>query len=132
MITLYSQVTVFLVAIPVLALGTCCFMTYQTMNHTIIQTITPDDYRGRVMGLQMMDHGLTPLGTLIFGGVAEVYGVSTAMMAAGLCGLVTVLFILARFPAIRTYRSDMPAVALIRPTAPLAPAEVASVAAGVE
>ena len=116
MITLYSQVTIFLLAVPALALGTCCFMTYQTMNHTIIQTITPDEYRGRVMGLQMMDHGLTPLGTLIFGAVAEVYGVSTAMLAAGLCALVTVTFILARFPAIRTYRSDMAPEVLIRPS----------------
>jgi predicted MFS family arabinose efflux permease len=125
MITLYSQITVFLVAVPMLALGTCCFMTYQTMNHTIIQTITPDEYRGRVMGLQMMDHGLTPLGTLIFGAIAEVYGVSTAMMIAGLCGLVAVTFILARFPAIRMYRSDMPSEALIRPVARQAHADVA-------
>jgi MFS transporter, DHA1 family, staphyloferrin A biosynthesis exporter len=112
MIALYSQVTVFLVAVPVLALGTCCFMTYQTMNHTIIQTITPDEYRGRVMGLQMMDHGLTPLGTLIFGAVAEWYGVSSAMLLAGSCALVVVIFILVRFPAIRSYRSDVPLVAL--------------------
>ena len=112
-ITLYSQVTVFIVAIPILAIGTCCFMTYQTMNHTIIQTITPDEYRGRVMGLQMMDHGLTPLGTLIFGTVAEVWGVSTAMFVAGMCGLITVVYILARFPAIRTYRSDTPNSGLI-------------------
>jgi hypothetical protein len=114
--------TVFLMAVPALALGTCCYMTYQTMNHTIIQTITPDEYRGRVMGLQMMDHGLTPLGTLIFGAIAEVYGVQAAMMIAGSCGLVTVLFILARFPAIRTYRSDMPAEALIRHAPRAAPA----------
>ena len=132
MITLYSQVTVFLLAIPVLALGTCCFMTYQTMNHTIIQTITPDEYRGRVMGLQMMDHGLTPLGTLIFGAVAEFYGVSTAMLCAGLCALVTVIFILARFPAIRTYRSDTPPEALIRPAAssPGTPPESVTAAGG--
>src|SRR5690606_10520223 len=121
MITLYSQITVFLVAIPVLAMGTCCFMTYQTMNHTIIQMITPDEYRGRVMGLQMMDHGLTPLGTLIFGAVAEVYGVSTAMMVAGLCGLAAVTIILLRFPAIRTYRSDRPAEELIRPERQVTP-----------
>ena len=114
MITLYSQVTVFLLAIPALALGTCCFMTYQTMNQTIIQTITPDEYRGRVMGLQLMNNGLTPLGTLIFGTVAELYGVSTAMMIAGLCGLAVVIFILVRFPAIRRYRTDMPADSLIR------------------
>jgi hypothetical protein len=129
MITLYSQITVFLLALPVLALGTCCFMTYQTMNQTIIQTITPDEYRGRVMGLQMMDHGLTPLGTLIFGGIAEVYGVSTAMLIAGSCGLVTVIFILARFPAIRTYRTDMPGESLIREAPRQAPAEVTPVRA---
>ena len=129
MITLYSQITVFLVAVPMLALGTCCFMTYQTMNQTIIQTITPDEYRGRVMGLQMMDHGLTPLGTLIFGGIAEVYGVSTAMLIAGSCGLVTVIFILARFPAIRTYRTDMPGESLIREAPRQAPAEVTPVRA---
>ena len=127
-ITLYSQVTVFHVAIPILAIGTCCFMTYQTMNHTIIQTITPDEYRGRVMGLQMMDHGLTPLGTLIFGTVAEVWGVSTAMFIAGLCGLITVLFILARFPAIRTYRSDVPHSTLIVEPPP----SLAAAAAGAE
>jgi predicted MFS family arabinose efflux permease len=129
MITLYSQVTVFLLAVPALALGTCCFMTYQTMNHTIIQTITPDEYRGRVMGLQMIDHGLTPLGTLIFGAVAEVYGVSAAMMAAGLCGLATVIFILARFPAIRKYRSDTPLETLIKPESPPVQADVAPASA---
>jgi predicted MFS family arabinose efflux permease len=128
MIALYSQVTVFLLAIPALALGTCCFMTYQTMNQTIIQTITPDDYRGRVMGLMLMNNGLTPLGTLIFGAVAEVYGVSTAMMTAGLCGLVTVIFILVRFPAIRRYRSDLPAEELIRPATLHASADVAPAA----
>jgi hypothetical protein len=112
-ITLYSQVTMFLVAIPVLAVGTCCFMTYQTMNQTIIQTITPDEYRGRVMGLHMMDHGLTPLGTLIFGTIAELYGVRTAMFVAGSCAMVTVAFILLRFPAIRTYRSVTAAASLI-------------------
>jgi hypothetical protein len=116
-------VTVFLLAIPVLALGTCCFMTYQTMNHTIIQTITPDDFRGRVMGLQMMDHGLTPLGTLIFGSIAEFYGVSTAMFIAGSCALITVAIILVRFPAIRKYRSDVPATSLIRPAAFETPAD---------
>jgi MFS family permease len=112
-ITLYSQVTIFLVAIPVLATGTCCFMTYQTMNQTIIQTITPDEYRGRVMGLHMMDHGLTPLGTLIFGTIAEIYGVRSAMFIAGSCAMITVAFILLRFPAIRTYRSDTAPASLI-------------------
>jgi hypothetical protein len=65
------------------------------------------------MGLQLMNNGLTPLGTLIFGTVAELYGVSTAMMVAGLCGLAVVIFILVRFPAIRRYRTDIPVESII-------------------
>ena len=102
-ITLYSQITVFVVALPALAIGTCCFMTYSTVN----QTITPDEYRGRVMGLHAMDHGLTPLGSLLFGAVAEFYGVSTAIFIAGVCALSLVLLILARFPTIRSFRSGL-------------------------
>ena len=55
------------VALPLLGFTTCCLMTYNTLNQTIIQTVTPDEYRGRVTGLQMMDHGLSPLGAFIFG-----------------------------------------------------------------
>lgn len=106
-ITIYSQVTYFFLALPLLAMATCCYMTYNTINQTIIQTITPDEYRGRVMGLQMMDHGLTPLGTLILGTVAEVYGVSTAILVSGLCAMALVSFVLIRFPAIRNFHTGL-------------------------
>lgn len=106
-ITLYSQVPIFLMALPLLALGTCCFMTYNTLTQTIIQTITPDEYRGRVMGLYMMDHGLSPLGAFVFGGLAELYGVRTAILVAGICAMVSVTVILTRFPAIRSFRSGL-------------------------
>jgi MFS family permease len=117
-ITLYSQVTYFFLAVPMLALATCCYMTYNTVNQTIIQTITPDEYRGRVMGLQMMDHGLTPLGTLILGAIAEVWGVSTAILLSGLCAMTFVSFVLIRFPAIREFRTGIHAEALPVETEP--------------
>jgi MFS family permease len=109
-ITLYSQLTSLLVALPVLAVATCCFMTFQTLNQTIIQTVTPDEYLGRVMGYRMMDQGLQPLGSLIFGTLAEIYGIQTAIIIAGICAIITVSTILIRFPSIRHYRSG-PAVA---------------------
>ena len=105
-ITSYSQIGSFFVAIPFLAATTCCFMTYQTLNQTIIQMTTPDEYRGRVVGLQMMDHGLQPLGIMILGAIAEVYGVQTAILLSGICGMTCVTLILLRFPSIRSYRSD--------------------------
>ena len=104
-ITLYSQVTVFLLALPLLALGTCCFMTYNTLNQTIIQTVTPDEYRGRVTGLQMMDHGLSPLGAFIFGTLAEFYGIRLSIFVAGICAMTSVTMVLTFFPAIRNFRS---------------------------
>ena len=106
-ITLYSQVTVFLMALPLLALGTGCFMTYNTINQTIIQTVTPDEYRGRVMGLHMMDHGLSPLGAFIFGTLAELYGIRLSILIAGFCAMSSVAIILIRFPAIRSFRSGL-------------------------
>ena len=105
-ITLYSQVTVFAIALPLVAIGTCCFMTYSTMAQTIIQSITPDEYRGRVMGLFMINNGLTPFGTLIFGGIAELYGVQNAIIVAGTCAMLSVTFILLRFPVIWKFRSN--------------------------
>jgi hypothetical protein len=64
------------------------------------------------MGLHMMDHGLTPLGSLVFGVVAEYYDVSGAMLLAGLSGLAFVLFVLARYPMVRAYRTGRPASTL--------------------
>jgi MFS family permease len=125
-ITLYSQVTIFLLALPLVALGTGCFMTYNTLNQTILQTVTPDEYRGRVTGLQMMDHGLSPLGTFIFGTLAEIYGVQTAIFIAGICAMTSVASVLTFFPAIRNFRSG----AVIESVAPRPrPAEAVAPAA---
>jgi MFS family permease len=104
-ITFYSQLTSLLVALPVLATATCCFMTFQTLNQTIIQTVTPDEYLGRVMGFRMMDQGLQPLGSLVFGTLAEFYGIQTAIIIAGICAMISVSVILISFPSIRRYRS---------------------------
>ena len=109
----YSQLTIFVLALPFLAMATLCFTAYSTVSQTIIQTITPDEYRGRVMGLHMMDHGLTPLGSLVFGVIAEYYDVSGAMLLAGLSGLAFVLIVLARYPMVRAYRTGRPAATLM-------------------
>jgi MFS family permease len=106
----YSQITLFVLALPFLAMATCSWTTFNTLNQMILQMVTPDEFRARVMGLRMMDNGVTPLGSLIFGAVAEVFGISTAILIAGLCGLTVVLVILVRFPAIRTFRTGTTAL----------------------
>jgi MFS family permease len=109
----YSQITWLLLALPFLTLATGSWTTFNTLNQTILQTVTPDEYRARVMGVRMMDNGLTPLGSLVFGVVADVYGVSTAILIAGICGMAIALFIIVRFPAIRNFRTGAPEEAIV-------------------
>ncbi len=40
---------------------------FRVANSTLLQTVVPDPLRGRVMSIYMLDHGLTPLATLLIG-----------------------------------------------------------------
>lgn len=88
-------------ALPVLVLVGACQMAYMTTNQTVLQLSTPDEYRGRVMGIYMLNQGLLPLGSLISGSVADLFSAPVALAAMG--GLVALLavFFYARVPSIR-------------------------------
>jgi len=74
---------------------------YMTLNNTILQTITPDHFRGRVMSLYMLDHGFVPLGGLMAGTLAEFYGSPMAILIGGLATVVLILMVGLRFPALK-------------------------------
>ncbi len=40
---------------------------FRVANGTLIQTVVPDAFRSRVMSIYMLDHGITPLATLLIG-----------------------------------------------------------------
>lgn len=40
---------------------------FRVANGTLIQTVVPDEFRSRVMSIYMLDHGITPLATLLIG-----------------------------------------------------------------
>ena len=76
-------------------------MTYMTTNQTLLQLSTPDQFRGRVMGIYMLNQGLLPLGSLIAGALADLWGAPLAVTVMG--GAVLALAGLAclRFPTMR-------------------------------
>src|SRR5262249_30190588 len=88
-------------ALLLVVLGALCLLGGLTVNHTLIQRVTPDAMRGRVMSLMMMTFGITPLGTLPASWVAEHYGVRAAV---GGGGLLLVLFSVLLFALSRTFR----------------------------
>ena len=99
-----SQTGVWWVAWGILVVQQLFFITVMTTNNSILQTVTPDYMRGRVMGIYMLDVGMQPLGGVIAGVISESYGVSAAWLIGGSVGLVLVTLIAATAPSFRRLR----------------------------
>jgi predicted MFS family arabinose efflux permease len=66
-------------------------ITFMTACNTTVQITVPDELRGRIMGLYaLVFAGMTPIGSLIMGSVAERWGVSRACAVGGTMGLLLV------------------------------------------
>jgi MFS family permease len=58
-------------------------MVYMTTNQTVLQLMIPDEMRGRVMGIYMLNQGLVPFGSLMAGALADVTSAPTAVLIMG-------------------------------------------------
>jgi MFS family permease len=66
-------------------------IVFMTSCNTTVQIAVPDELRGRVMGLYaLVFAGMTPIGALIMGTVAEHWGVSRACAVGGGAGLLLI------------------------------------------
>ena len=83
----------------ILAMGLVVAL-YATLNDTLLQTTLDDDYRGRVLAVYSMFWGLTPIGGLEAGLLANVWGVQTALAINGVLVLCYVPVLL-RFTPLR-------------------------------
>ena len=96
-----SQTDLWWVAWGILVVQQLFFIIVMTTNNTILQTVTPDYMRGRVMGIYMVDIGLQPFGGVVAGLIAASLGVSVAWLIGGLVGLVLVVLITVAAPSFR-------------------------------
>lgn len=64
------------------------YSTYATLNDTLIQTTVDDAYRGRVSATYSMLWGLSPIGGLLAGTLANLFGVQWAIAISGVLVLV--------------------------------------------
>ena len=77
-------------------------VAYQTMNHTLVQLHTPDEYRGRVMAVYHLDRSLHPLGVLVTAALAEFWSPQWAIVLNGLACIAALVLVATRARAIRT------------------------------
>jgi len=79
------------VAVALLMVVGFAQITFQATANTLLQLTAPDALRGRVMSLYAVTFaGVTPLGSLLVGSIAELFGTPAACAVGGAAGLVAV------------------------------------------
>jgi hypothetical protein len=77
-------------------------MTQLVFTNTLIQTIVPDELRGRVLSTYTWAlGGFYPLGSLLMGSLGDQIGAPTAVLISGVGCLVLILINLAAFPSMQ-------------------------------
>jgi MFS family permease len=98
----FSFSTSLWLSLPLLAVVGFAMMVQMGASNTVVQTIVDDDKRGRVMSLYTMAFmGMAPLGSLIAGFLAGLYGPANAIRVGGLACLVGALLFALQFGRLR-------------------------------
>jgi MFS family permease len=93
------------VAFLLLAFIGFSMMTFRVNNNTLVLTLSPDELRGRVMSIYMMDHAFTPLASAALGACADIFSTPAALAAAGVLGLASMLMLMASIKQMRDLRN---------------------------
>ena len=90
------------VSVPIMLIMGLSQTHFIVANQTLIQTLVPDNLRGRVTSVWHYESGLIPLFAALTGGVGVLVGIGTAMAIGGVIALAISLFFLVRFANIRS------------------------------
>lgn len=76
-------------SLALLFAGSACSMVFSSLNQTFLQSLAPDEMRGRVLSvLTLTTFGLMPLGSMVAGAAAQQWGASLVVGAGGaVCAL---------------------------------------------
>ena len=84
-LALFAASRSFTLSLLVLALTGCAMILNNALTNTLLQTLVPDELRGRVMGFySFVFVGLAPLGALQAGVLAEHFGAPVAVATGGI------------------------------------------------
>lgn len=98
LLMLFAWTSSIWLSLPAIAMLGLVMALYGTMNDTLIQTTVDDAYRGRVMAAYSMFWGLTPIGGLFAGWLADVWNVQWALAINGMLVLCYAPFLWFRTP----------------------------------
>jgi MFS family permease len=90
------------VALPLLVASGCAMIIIITSSNILVQSLVPDNLRGRVMALYSMCFiGVLPVGSLAAGGIAHLIGVQPVFLASGVVFAVMGFSLRRKLPLLR-------------------------------
>ena len=98
----FSQLTSLPLALITLIVAGAFQMFFLASTATMLQLVVPDELRGRVMSLYMLDRGFMPAGALFAGTSAHFIGAPMTVASMGAIVILLTLVVAWRIPAIRT------------------------------
>jgi len=102
LVGLFALSRVFVLSVGLLALAGCAMIVNNALTNTTLQTLVPDQLRGRVMGFySFVFVGMAPLGAFQAGVFAEHAGAPAAVAVGGLVSALVVLVAAWRVPELR-------------------------------
>jgi len=84
-----------------------------SLNRGLLQMQVDHHMRGRIMSIDMMSHGLMPLGVIPISLIAEAYDVAVALVVAGIAFAVAVLLLALFSSSVRKVDDEMPKIAVV-------------------
>ena len=102
---LFSQIKSFPLALISLVAAGVFQMFFLASTNTLLQLIVPDELRGRVMSLYMLDRGFMPAGALFAGVTAHFIGAPSTVATMGAIVIILAMIVAWRVPAIRALES---------------------------
>jgi MFS family permease len=101
-LVLFSESRWFLLSFVMLIFCGFTMMMQFTATNTLLQAMVPEQLRGRVMSMYaMMFLGMSPLGSLVAGKLADHFGAPTTVAIGGLVSCTGGLVFASRWPALR-------------------------------
>ena len=61
-----------------------------SLNRGLLQLQVEDHMRGRILSVDMMSHGLMPLGVIPISIIAELFSISAALFVSGICFVICI------------------------------------------
>lgn len=108
----FSQSTILILSVVLIALSSSSGVFFRTSQRMLLQRFAPNEARGRVMAMDVFQQGLSPIGVLIWGLIAEILtgrygladGTQITWLLSGVMYAVIIIVFFTFVPTLRSFR----------------------------